>query len=264
MVGLLFGSLAYAVTVDKISKDKMSILLRLETGESLSLGDRVCVQTAAGNQLCGNITRFRGSQPVAEMESLVEKVKQGDLVKLDSHSGKPKSNQSRLGLKLGLVEAGVSVKGTEIESFSRSGLGGGVMWEMPLAEPLMFQAGLGFAEYGYQIPAVKGKVTHSCIEAEVLLKYRLGPLFSMVGLAPAYGISTKAYLDGELLSSNGEEVLKPFLLSAVFGFGTSGEVGGNKKLGFDLKYLLGLTNMSPVSEGTIKNSAFFLGLTFWF
>lgn len=263
-VGLLVVSAAHALTVDRVSKSQMSLLLKVESGEKVSIGDKVCAQLASGGQVCGTITRYRGSQPVADLERSAEGIKRGDLVKIELSIEESKRSPIRLGLRVGLVEAGMSAKGIDLATFSRSGLGAGAMLEVPLNESLRFQTELGFADYGYQIQSVKLKVTHSCIEAQALLKYKLGPVFPLIGLAPAYAISTKAYLDDALFSQNASQILKPFMLSAVFGLGTYGQVGSNYSLGFDLRYLLGLSNISPTGEGTVKNSAFFLGITFWF
>ena len=252
-----------AATIDKISSKKNKILLRVDSGEQLSVGDKVCTLGTEGQKVCGRVAQFQGKQPVVEMENL-EGVKLGGAMSKAASREIANQNLRRWGLKAGLIEAMVNVEGSAAETTSRTGLGAGVMAEVPVSGQLLFQGELGYGEFGYQTGFPQLKVTHSCIEADLLLKYRIGVFSPLVGVSPAYAITTKAYLSGTALNVKSSDILKPFMVSAVFGLGLSFPLEGSSYLGFDLRYLLGLTNMSPASEGSIKNSAFFLGMTFWF
>jgi len=263
LVVLILGPSLRAATIEKISGKKNKVLLRLDSGERLSVGDEVCAQGEEGRVVCGRVAQFQGEQPVVEIKKL-EGLRPGDLMSGAAFREIADQDSIRWGLKAGLIEAMVNVDGSASETLSRSGLGAGVMAEMPVSGQLLIQGELGYGEFGYQTGFPQLKVTHSCIEADLLLKYRMGVFFPLVGVSPAYALSTKAYLSGTVSNVQSSDILKPFMVSAVFGLGLSFPLEGSSYLGFDLRYLLGLTNMSPTSEGSIKNSAFFLGMTLWF
>jgi Outer membrane protein beta-barrel domain len=270
LIGVFFGFSAHSATIGKISKGENKLLLVLDPGEHLSWGDQACVTKRNGSLICGTVTGFRGDQPIAEMNEVVQDLKTGSPVMVKSSSKEKDLHQSspRLGIKIGLNEALVNITGDSSGTLSRTGFAEGITLAFPLSDSIEFQTELGYGEFGYKTdaldPALAVKVTHACLEAELLAKFLLRPVFAVIGFSPAYAISTKAYIGKTEQELASKDIFKPFMLSAVIGVGGSFQVGNHHYLGLDLRYLHGLTNLSPSDGPTSRSAAFFLGTTFWF
>jgi len=76
-----------AAELDKVSKDRGQLLISPEMGERIRVGDRVCVEGANWKKICGTVTRNKGSKSVAKMDALVEGMRRGDRVTIESTKG---------------------------------------------------------------------------------------------------------------------------------------------------------------------------------
>jgi hypothetical protein len=174
----------------------------------------------------------------------------------------------RLGIKAGINSANVK---TSDKSKTSSLTGGSVaaVAEIPVYQRVSFQGEIGFSQYGYSgvLSDNEIKLNYDVVEAQLLGKLKLFHrnnklnIALLGGVAPGYRVSSKVSSGDLGLDAN--TFTKAFSASGVVGGTFSWRLGKKTELGIDVRYLIGLTDLSS-QDVTSKNVTTFFGASLIF
>ncbi len=168
----------------------------------------------------------------------------------------------KFGIKAGLNISNPSITGNMVgdNSTTRSGINVGALANIPFSESLQLQPELVFSEQGGNLSNISGSVPVDYINVPILIKYHHSSgIFVETGPQIGFLISAKYKTDS--ISLNTKSDYKSSDFGWIFGLGYKIPT---VNLGIDIRYNLGITNISSSELFVIKNSVFQFGVFYLF
>ena len=187
----------------------------------------------------------------------------------------PLNAQTQLGPRAGLNIANVVGDDAEIFMDSRTGFTGGIFFIHQFSDLFAIQPEVYYTMKGATLNRTSVDVTLSVdyMEVPVLLKLIIpveGSNFRpSIFAGPSLGFNTTAKLKVEADGESEEEDIKENVKSTDFGLVFGGGIGimiGKNELGFDIRYILGLSTLDDSSSNAddIKNAVISFNIYFGF
>ena len=190
----------------------------------------------------------------------------------------PLNAQMQIGPKAGLnianaVGDDATFFGIDLES--RTGFTGGIFFMFQFSSLIAIQPEAYYAMKGATLSGENSDITFSLdyIEVPVLLKLIIPVVGSnirpSVFAGPSVGFNTTAKIKIESDGESAEEDVKEDVKSTDFGLVFGGGIGimiGKNELGFDIRYILGLSSLDDTSSNAddIKNAVISFNMYFGF
>ena len=181
-------------------------------------------------------------------------------------AGTAQAQTTSFGLKAGITDANMkfSGSGVNISLTSKIGFYAGAFADIGVSENFSVQPELFYSALGAKQKGTDGDpdatLNLGYINLPVLAKYKKDGFSAFLGPQIGYLLSAKSKSGGS--SEDDKDQFKSTEISGVIGVGYTLTSG----LGFDARYQLGLSDISKNSggEGTVKNSAFMIGIHYVF
>ncbi len=179
-----------------------------------------------------------------------------------------KAQTTSFGLKAGMTAANMKFSGSGMSVSMKSKIGyyAGAFADIGVSDQFSVQPELFYSLLGSKIDvnsgegSVTGTEDLGYINLPVLLKYNKEGFSAFLGPQISYLLSAKSKSGGQ--TTDDKSNLKSTDFSGVIGAGYTLTNG----FGFDARYQLGLSDIakSSAGEGTVKNSAFMVGIHYRF
>jgi len=177
-------------------------------------------------------------------------------------------NSVRLGLRGGINSANVKTSDNS-KTNGLTGVSVAAVVEIPVYRRVSFQTEIGFSQYGYSgtLSGNDIKLNYDVVEAQLLGKLKVFHRNNKLnvsllgGLAP--GVRLSAKVSSGNLGLNVNTFTRTLSASGVVGGNFSYRLGKNTELGVDIRYLIGLTNLSS-QDVTSRNATTFVGASLIF
>lgn len=182
-------------------------------------------------------------------------------------AGTVQAQTTSFGLKGGITSANIKEKaqGFSVSLSSKIGFYAGAFADIGISENFGVQPELFYSELGAKLKGSGGIPDQTLdlgyINLPILAKYKNSGFSAFLGPQIGYLTSAKSKSGGS--TTNEKDQFKSTDFSGVIGVGYTLPAG----LGFDARYQLGFSNIaksSSGSDGTVKNSAFMIGVHYTF
>ncbi|MDP4265700.1 MAG: porin family protein [Bacteroidota bacterium] len=170
--------------------------------------------------------------------------------------------QVKFGIKAGYNISNIIYSGPNVISRvgPKSNFNAGILSRVPLFNTFMLQAEGVYSGQGADINDSSGHLNYNYINIPILFKYQnTSGIFAETG--PQFGIKISAKYKSDQYTEDLNDQVKSTDFAWVFGLGYQ---ISSINIGMDLRYNLGISNFSPYSIYTAKNSVFQFGAFFIF
>lgn len=176
--------------------------------------------------------------------------------------------QTRFGIKGGVNLASMSLKsgGVSVDAKAVAGINLGLISEFTLSNNLFLQPGLLFSTKGSKFELLDLTYNTNNLEVPINFLYKFGTgstkFFGYAGPYIGYALSGKGKMgtdSGDLTFTGNDKDLNAFDFGLNIGIGV--EVSNFQ---ISTQYGLGLTNLAPTDNGTMKNKVFGVSVAYLF
>lgn len=280
----LTAPILFAAEVIKISKNKMDMAISHEFGKEWEVGNTICVESKAGNRVCGEVVKVKKAGAICKMKSPLDGVAPGDEVvaeedisiksepitdPLDAGSkeddlenirkNEPKKGKEKrklgFGLRGGLSLANFTTDNPNIgDTNNRTALDAGIILDVPFSKSLFgFEPGIYYVQKGYQTSS--SATGWDYLDLRLLFKARVirGDFTPVFYLGPYTALLIKAEFSSGLGVIDTKDSYNLFDFGIIGGLGLEFKVAKGVDLGLSGFYGFGLAGLEKESTFASKN-----------
>jgi hypothetical protein len=188
---LLFNVSGHAARVNKVSKDKRSVLITQDGNRPWSKGDIACVYQNGQEVVCGTVAKASSSGAIVKLDAPTRGLLTGDSVRAPFQSRRTASIGDNpkfgIGLSGGLNLSNQTTADVTSTTTTRSGISIGSYFEIPINKNFILQPELNYLQKGYvstsSTTITTVKMDYLSIPLQMKIRFPLGVIapFFMVG-----------------------------------------------------------------------------------